>query len=142
MAVSRRFLERSWIVVSIAYGGVRTALVWSFLSKYGVNPWGYAVTEVFTSAGYGLGTARLVACAVDRQRTRWIRWAVLSIACFLGPDIYIFASAREMPPAVLSTVLGIVATTTVIGAVGLARRLRTARAAGSATSRIAADGGA
>lgn len=127
MAVSRRVLERSWIAASVAYGGLRTALVWGFLSKYGVNPWGYAVTEAFTSAGYGLGTARLVAHVVDRRRTGWMRWAWLSLACFLGPDVYIFASAREMPPAVLSTVLGIVLTTTVIGAAGLARRLRAAR---------------
>lgn len=127
MAVSRRILERSWIGVSIAYGGVRTALVWGFLSKYGVNPWGYALTEVVTSAGYGLGTARLVAHVVDRRRDGWIKWAVLSLVCFLGPDAYILASAGEMPPGVLSIVLGIVLTTSAIGAAELVRRLRNAR---------------
>lgn len=126
MAISRRILERSWIGVSIAYGGVRTALVWGFLSKYGVNAWGYAFTEVVTSAGYGLGTARLIGHVVDRRREGWIMWAVLSLACFLGPDAYILASAGEMPPGILSIVLGVVLTTTALGAADLARRLRKA----------------
>lgn len=127
MAISRRLLERSWIAASIAYGGVRTALVWGFLSRYGVNPWGYALTELFTSAGYGLGTARLVGHVVDRRRSGWLRWAALSIVCFLGPDAYILASAGQMPPGVLSIVVGIVLTTSLIGGVELARRLRAAR---------------
>lgn len=111
----------------MAYGGVRTALVWGFLSKYGVNPWGYALTEVVTSSGYGLGTARLVGHVVDRRRVGWVKWAFLSLVCFVGPDAYILLSAGEMPPGVLSIVLGIVLTTSAIGAAGLARRLRTAR---------------
>jgi hypothetical protein len=56
----RAQLERGWILVSIAYGGLRAALVWKFLSPHGVNPYVFGAIEFSSAALYGKSSATVV----------------------------------------------------------------------------------
>ena len=128
MKPQRALVEKSWILVSIGYGGFRAALVWTFLKKYGVNPYVFGVIEFSSSAVYGLSSARVVGAIVDTQWARLRSWVPLALLSYAAPDVYVFASAGHLPGSMLEMLLGIVGVTAIITTVGLVVQIRTGRA--------------
>ncbi len=119
--------SRVWIVASIAYGGLRTALVWRFLHQFGVNVWVFGVIELIASAVYGLSSARVVTHLLARNWSELRKWGLLAVISYAAPDVYVFVSAGTLPGSYLDVLIGIVLVTaalTVIGIVGEVRRGR------------------
>jgi len=124
---------RVWIVASIAYGGLRTALVWRFLHQYGVNVWVFGVIEIFASAAYGLSSARVVTHLLARHRLQLRRWGVLALVSYAAPDVYVFASAGTLPGSYFDVLIGIVLVTAVVTAIGIVGQVRKGRTSLSQT---------
>jgi hypothetical protein len=120
--------SRVWIIASIAYGGLRTALVWRFLHQYGVNVWVFGIIELFASALYGLSSARVVTFLLARSWSHLRPWGVLTFVSYAIPDVYVFASAGTLPGSYLDVLIGIVFVTAVLTAIGIVGQVRKGRA--------------
>ena len=127
MAFSRQKAEKLWLVASVLYGVLRSALVWKFLAKYGVNPWFYLVVELSSSYFYGLGSARVVASVVDKIWRALRFWIPVALVAYFAPEAYIFVSAGKLPTDVLGVLLGIIGVAAVAAGFSLVSQIRTAR---------------
>lgn len=125
--VERSKLERLWILTSVAYGGLRTAIVWRYLKEYGVNVYAFGVVEFSTAAVYGLSSARIVGAVVDKNKTGMVRWSPIAIMSFFAPDAFVFLSAGEMPSSLLEVLISVVVGTTILGVISLVSQVRKAR---------------
>jgi len=122
---TRKNIQRLWIIFSVIYGAFRWVLVWHYLEKYGVHPLIFGTIELSSSCGYAIYSGRLVAAAIDQELSRHKRLVILTITCFLLPDVYIFMSAGQMPRSVIGFIVTAVLLTGIVGATALLRRTKT-----------------
>ena len=127
VAISRKKAEKLWLVASVLYGFLRSALVWKFLAKYGVNPYLYLVVELSSSYFYGLGSARVVVSVVDRMWPALRVWVPVALAAYFAPEGYIFLSAGTLPTDVLGVLLGIIGVAAVAAGFSLVSQIKSAR---------------
>ena len=127
MGTRRAQIERGWILVSIAYGGLRAALVWKFLHKYGVNPYIFGVIEFVSAAIYGKSSAQVVGAVVDGAWVRLRRWLPLAALTYFAPDGYVFISAGKLPSDMLAILISVVCVTLVLTVVGIVTQVRRGR---------------
>ncbi len=127
MTTRRARFERVWILASIAYGGIRAALVWKFLRKYGVNPYIFGVIEFVSAAIYGKSSAQVVGAVVDGAWIRLRPWLAIAVLSYFAPDAYVFLSAGRLPSDVLAIVISVVIVTLVLTGVGMIAQVRRAR---------------
>lgn len=95
MDTRRAHFERVWILVSVAYGGLRAALVWKFLQKYGVNPYVFAGIEFTSAAVYGKSSVTVVGAVIDGPWNRIRSWLPLAFLAYFAPDAYVFGECGE-----------------------------------------------
>ncbi|MEI6199772.1 MAG: hypothetical protein WCP83_07535 [Actinomycetota bacterium] len=124
MGDRRAQLERGWIVVSIAYGGLRAALVWKFLSKYGVNPYLFGIIEFSSAALYGKSSAQVVGAVVDGTWSRLQAWLPVAVVSYFAPDAYVFLSAGHLPSDMLAILISVVCVTLVLTGIGIVAQVR------------------
>jgi len=127
MGTRRAQIERGWILVSIAYGGLRAALVWKFLHQYGVNPYIFGVIEFVSAAIYGKSSAQVVGAVVDGAWVRLRRWLPLAALTYFAPDGYVFLSAGKLPGDMLAILISVVCVTLVLTVVGIVTQVRRGR---------------
>ena len=123
----RSKIERLWIIASIAYGGLRTAVVWRYLDDYGVNTYAFGIVEFSTAAIYGLSSARVIGSVVDRNKRNLAMWSPVAFLSFFAPDLFVFLSAGEMPSSLFEILISVVVFTTLIGVVSFVSQVRKAR---------------
>jgi hypothetical protein len=119
--------ERGWILVSIAYGGLRAALVWKFLKQYGVNPYVFGAIEFISAAIYGKSSAQVVGAVVDGEWILLRRWLPIAVLTYFVPDGYVFLSAGRLPSDMLVILVSVVCVTMVLTAVGMIAQVRRGR---------------
>ena len=129
MNTRRVNLERGWILVSVAYGGLRAALVWKFLRKYGVNPYVFAGIEFSSAAIYGKSSARVVGAVIDGAWKRIRLWLPVALLAYFAPDGYVLLSAGKLPGDMLAILLAMVCVTLVLTGVGVGGQIRRGRRA-------------
>lgn len=127
VTIHRQTIERSWIGISVLYGLFRAALVWKFLSQYGVNTAIFLCIELTSSALYGLSSGRVVAAVADGQWKRLRIWVPSALVTYGSPDAYVFLSAGKLPGSMLEILVGIVLVTLVITAVGMWFQIRNSK---------------
>jgi len=120
-------IERGWILVSIAYGGLRAALVWKFLKQYGVNPYVFGAIEFISAAIYGKSSAQVVGAVVDGAWIRLRRWLPIAVLTYFAPDGYVFLSAGRLPSDMLAILISVVCATLVLTVVGIVTQVRRGR---------------
>lgn len=123
----RRVLARLWAVATIGWSLVRTLLAWVLLGDYGLDPWIYLGVDLSSSIVLGRSTPVMVVSFVDRQRSRAVRWAAVTLVAYVVPDVYLFTSTQRIPPVTLAVLLTVMATTVTVTAVTIVRRVRSAR---------------
>ena len=136
MASRRAQFERGWILVSIAYGGLRAALVWKFLRKYGVNPYVFGGIEFISVAIYGKSSAQVVGSVVDGVWIRLRTWLPVALLAYFAPDGYVFLSAGRLPSDMLVILVSVVCVTLVLTGVGMIAQVRRGRRASSAVANL------
>ena len=127
MASRRAQVERGWILVSIAYGGLRAALVWKFLRKYGVNPYVFGGIEFISAAIYGKSSAQVVGAVIDGAWIRLRIWLPVALLAYFAPDGYVFLSAGRLPSDMLVILVSVVCVTLVLTGVGMIAQVRRGR---------------
>ena len=129
MDTRRVNFERGWILISVAYGGLRAALVWKFLRKYGVNPYVFAGVEFTSAAIYGKSSAQVVGAVIDGAWKRIRSWLPLALLTYFAPDGYVLLSAGRLPSDMLAILLAMVCVTLVLTGVGIWSQIRRGRRA-------------
>ena len=129
MDTRRMNFERGWILISVAYGGLRAALVWKFLRRYGVNPYVFAGVEFTSAAIYGKSSAQVVGAVIDGAWKRIRPWLPLALLAYFAPDLYVFLSAGRLPSDMLVILLAMVCVTLVFTGVGVWSQIRRGRRA-------------
>jgi len=129
MDTRRVNFERGWILISVAYGGLRAALVWKFLRRYGVNPYVFAGVEFTSAAIYGKSSAQVVGAVIDGAWKRIRPWLPLALLTYFAPDGYVLLSAGRLPSDMLAILLAMVFVTLVLTGVGVWSQIRRGRRA-------------
>ena len=129
MDTRRANFERGWILVSMAYGGLRAALVWKFLRKYGVNPYVFGAIEFSSAAVYGKSSAQVVGAVIDGAWKRFRSWLPVALLAYFAPDGYVLLSAGRLPTDMLAILLAMVCVTLVLTGVGFGGQIRRGRRA-------------
>ena len=127
MDTRRVNFERGWIFLSVAYGGLRAALVWKFLRRYGVNPYVFAGVEFTSAAIYGKSSARVVGAAIDGVWTRLRAWLPVAIISYFAPDAYVLLSAGHLPGDMLAILISVVCASLVLTGVAVGSQVRRGR---------------
>lgn len=120
-------LQGTWIGATLAYGALRVALAGAFLADYGVNIIVFAVIELSSSYVFGRSSGRLVDALIHERRGSRLRLALITLAGYAAPDVYVILHVHRFPDNLRNTVLGIVAGTTIISAIVLLHRIRAKR---------------
>jgi hypothetical protein len=129
MDTRRANFERAWILISVAYGGLRAALVWKFLRKYGVNPYVFGTIEFSSAAIYGKSSAKVVGAVIDGTWVRLRSWLPVALLAYFAPDSYVLLSAGRLPSDMLAILVAVVCVTLVLTGVGVASQIRRGRKA-------------
>ena len=129
MDTRRADFERVWILISVAYGGLRAVLVWKFLRKYGVNPYVFAGIEFSSAAIYGKSSAQVVGAVIDGAWKRIRSWLPLALLAYFAPDSYVLFSTGKLPSDMLAILLAIVCVALVLTGVGIWSQIRRGRRA-------------
>ena len=129
MDTRRVNFERGWILISVAYGGLRAALVWKFLRKYGVNPYVFAGVEFTSAAIYGKSSAKVVGAVIDGAWKRIRSWLPLALLTYFAPDLYVLLSAGRLPGDMLAILLTMVCVTLGLTGIGITGQIRRAKRA-------------
>jgi hypothetical protein len=124
----RRLLERGWILVSTAYGGLRIFVADHTIARYGVNIWAFATVELTSSLFYGVGTARVVGALIDRRMRAALPWAGVAAVGFASPETFVLLTGNDMPVTVYLALVSLLAMFGTIGMLSLVRRVRVGRA--------------
>ena len=134
MDTRRAHFERGWILISIAYGGLRAALVWKFLEKYGVNPYVFGLIEFVSAAIYGKSSAQVVGAVVDGAWRRLRPCLPTAVIAYFAPDGYVFLSAGKLPSDMLVILISVVGVTLILTALGIVTQVRRGRLASTGSA--------
>jgi hypothetical protein len=127
MTTRRARFERVWILISLVYGGIRAALVWRFLRRYGVNPYVFGSIEFASAATYGKSSSRVVGAAIDGVWTRLRAWLPVAIVSYFAPDAYVLLSAGQLPGDMLAILISVVCASLVLTGVAVGSQVRRGR---------------
>jgi len=125
----RRMLSRTWAIVVVAWSLVRTLIVWAAVGDYGLNPWIYLVIDLASACIDAVTTPRMVLNFIDNKFKSAMKWAAISLAVFIVPDLYIFLGTRELPTNVIFIICVIIGVTLAAGIVSVVHKVRAGRAA-------------
>ncbi|MDO8361447.1 MAG: hypothetical protein Q7V88_00995 [Actinomycetota bacterium] len=124
----RRRLSRTWAGIVVVWSIIRTVIVWAAVGDYGLNPWVYLALDLAAAIVDALSTPRMVLSFIDDQHKQAVKWAVISLAVFIVPDLYIFLGTRTLPRRIIIVLCLIIGLTLSIGVIGVTRKIRKGRA--------------
>ena len=125
----RQRLSRTWAGIVVAWAGIRTIIVWAALHEYGINPWIYLAIDLASAITDAVTTPRMVLDFIDDRFKQALRWAMVSLAAFIIPDLYIFLGTKTLPKRIIVALCLIIAVTLTIGVIAVMRKIRAGRAA-------------
>lgn len=115
-----------WTGTVVLFCILRAVIVWPVLIKYDINPWWFVALDIGTAPTYGLGQAMAVKILRNERRSMKdaVPWIVMVLVSFLGPYVYVLASAGHLPPEVI---IGVVLWMALFGGLGAYRMAKEVR---------------
>lgn len=123
----RRRLSNTWALFVIGWSIIRTLIVWAAVGDYGLNPWLYLVLDLVSASIDAFSTPRMVIRFVDDQYRKALQWALVSLAAFVMPDIYIFAGTRTLPRKLIAVIVAVITITLLSAVIAVLRKVRKGR---------------
>ena len=96
---SRQNLTFGWIAISVAWSAIRSFVVGEVFSPHGTDADVYFIIDLFTTIPYAIFSAKAVFAAIDKN-SKFLIYAVIAGVAFITPDVYIFATAKQVSTAV------------------------------------------
>jgi hypothetical protein len=125
----RDAVSRAWAIAVMCWALIRTLIVWAALGGYGLNPWIYLVIDLSSAAIDAVTTPKMVLEFIDGHYRPALFWAVVSLAAFLAPDVYIFLGTRTLPVSLVIIVASIIGVTLGAAVFSVLRKVRAGRRA-------------
>ena len=113
-----------WYVLVLGWALIRTFAVKTVFAENGVNPWLYLAIDLLASLPYARYTHQLVISYLEKDRQKFKKAAIISIASFYAPDIYILLVAREVPRAVYLGFFLVLALFSIFAVLGIYRKVK------------------
>jgi hypothetical protein len=136
----RKMLSRTWAAVVVSWSLIRTLIVWAAVGDYGLNPWIYLSIDLVCACIDAVTTPRMVLSFIDDHYKKAVKWALISLAAFIIPDLYIFIGTRHLPKRIIVAVCIVIAITLMVGVTAVVRKIRAGRAAKAAVVEATVDG--
>jgi hypothetical protein len=125
----RRRYGRLWLITSVVWSLVRTAIVWAALAQYGVHPAVYLLVDLASALVLAWSMPKLVTSLIDKRRRPAIEAGAATLFGYLVPDIYIFMASRHLPVVAIVMLLAVVFVSVAVGVISLRRKVLSGRAA-------------
>jgi len=97
--IVRRRAIGAWVALSLLWSCTRAALIWWVFGSHGTNGLEYLIVDLAATLPYAIYSARAAFAWIDKSPT-FLRNVVISAACFIAPDLYVVATARQVPLAI------------------------------------------
>ena len=120
-------LKRAWIVAVLAYSVARTLVVWKIFQKYGVNQYLYLIIDIFCAYWYAIFSTRLVIETSKTHYKRLFKYLSLTLIFNFIPDLYVLATAKEVPGFIFKSYIQIIVLLAVVGLFSLYREIQNRR---------------
>lgn len=117
-------IKRAWISAVLIYAVARTLVIWKVFAKYGVNPYAYLVVDIISAYFYAIFSTKLI---VEVHRTHYketIKYLSLTALFNFIPDIFILATASEVPRVIITSFIQIILILAVVAGFSLYREYR------------------
>ena len=98
-AIVRRKAIGAWIALSLLWTCTRAALIWQVFGSHGTNGLWYLIVDLAATVPYAIYSARAAFAWIDKSPT-FLRNLGISAACLIAPDLYVVATARQVPLAI------------------------------------------
>lgn len=94
-------VQRTWLILVIAWACVRAIIIRNFFGKYGVNGWAYFAVDLGSAIPYAIYSGRAVINFLDKNWLEFRKNGFLGLLFFYIPDIYVLIYAKEVPMSLL-----------------------------------------
>lgn len=135
----RKALSHTWLVATVTWSFVRTLILWATMGDYGLDPRAYMAIDLTSAVINGYTTPHMVIAFIDDRYRRATRWASVSLAAFIVPDLYIFLGTRALPSQIIVVFVGVVTLTLGIAVWGVFRKVIRGRNTRVAVAVLGAD---
>jgi hypothetical protein len=120
-------LKRAWIVAVLAYSVARTLVIWKIFQKYGVNQYLYLIIDIFCAYWYAIFSTKLVIETSKTHYKKLFKYLSLTLIFNFIPDLYVLATAKEVPSFIFKSYIQIIAILAIIGLFTLFREIQNRR---------------
>jgi hypothetical protein len=120
-------LKRAWIVAVLAYSVARTLVIWKIFQKYGVNQYFYLIVDIFCAYWYAIFSTKLVIETSKTHYKKLFKYLSLTLVFNFIPDLYVLATAKEVPSFIFKSYIQIILILAIIGLFSLFREVQKRR---------------
>lgn len=120
-------LKNAWITAVLAYSVVRTLVIWKIFQKYGVNQYLYLIIDIVCAYWYAIFSTKLV---IETSKTHYknlLKYLSLTLIFNFIPDLYVLATAKEVPSFIFKSYIQIIVLLAIIGLFSLFREIQNRR---------------
>ena len=135
----RKALSHTWLVATVTWSFVRTLILWATMGDYGLDPRVYMVIDLTSAVINGCTTPHMVIAFIDDRYKRATRWASISLAAFIVPDLYVFLGTSALPSQIVVVFVGVVTLTLGAAVWGVVRKIIRGRTTRVAIPALGAD---
>jgi hypothetical protein len=120
----RQLIERWWIGIVLVWDILKTVLVDETFAKYGVNPYIYFIIVITIAVPYAISTAKMLFAIIANQWRRALSYGAVAVTLHFIPDIYILATARQVPRSLFDSFLVMLVIFTIFAIHGVVSKVR------------------
>lgn len=91
----RKKLTFAWLTVSILWSITRSFIIRGVFGSHGTNSLDYLFIDLATTIPFAIYSARAAFSWLDKS-PYFVRQALVASLCFVAPDLYVFATARQV----------------------------------------------
>jgi hypothetical protein len=123
----RKLVERWWIALVLAWDILKSFVVDKTFSKYGVNPYVYFFIVVTIAVPYAISTAKMLFAILANHWRNALSYGAVAVVLHFVPDIYIFATARQVPRSLFDSFVVTIIIFTIFAVHGVVSKVRAHR---------------
>jgi hypothetical protein len=120
----RQLIERWWIGIVLVWDIFKTIVVDKTFAKYGVNPYIYFVIVIVIAVPYAISTAKMLFAIISNHWRNALSYGLVAVVLHFIPDIYILATAKQVPRSLFDSFLVMVVIFTVFAVHGIISKVR------------------
>jgi hypothetical protein len=120
----RQLIERWWIGIVLVWDILKTVIVDETFAKYGVNPYIYFVIVISIAVPYAISTAKMLFAIIENHWRNALSYGVVAVTLHFVPDIYIFATARQVPRSLFDSFIVMIVIFTIFAVHGVISKVR------------------